>query len=129
MTWDTGDLGKLAADLTKAAAVNAAKAETVVRIGAQHIKNDWRDRWKGLAHAPALPYAITYDVQRGIDGGFAGEIKAEIGPDKNKAQGPLGNIIEFGTSKNGPLPGGQPALDAEEPRFVRALTELAGDVL
>lgn len=90
------------------------EVDKVVERGALNIKNDWRRRWGGLTHAPALPYAVTYDVTREPGGVICGE----IGPDKTKRQGALGNIIEFGSPTSAPHPGGAPALDTEEPRFL-----------
>jgi hypothetical protein len=99
-------------------------ANAVVRKGALNIKKDWARRWSGLAHAPAVPRSITYDVDTSFH-----EVSAEIGPDKGRPQGALGNILEFGTVNNAPIPGGVPALATEEPRFVKALTEVAENVL
>ncbi len=91
----------------------------VVSRGCLQIKNDWKERWEGHPHIPQLPRAISYDV---VGRGLA--VYGEVGPDKNKPQGPLGNIIEFGTVHNSPIPGGVPALEEEEPKFVKALADL-----
>lgn len=99
-------------------------ARKVVSKGALNIKKDWRDRWSGLSHAPQLASAITYDTA--VDGD---EASAEIGPDKSRPQGPLGNLVEFGSVHNAPRPGGLPALDAEAPRFEQALGDLGEQLL
>lgn len=99
----------------------------VVSKGALNIKKDWADRWKGHPRVKALPYSINYDVDQAGD-----VVSSEIGPDKDKTVGGgpfrtvgnLGNILEFGTPNNAPIPGGLPALAAEEPRFVSALGDL-----
>lgn len=96
----------------------------VVNRGALNVKMDWRSRWRGMKHLPALPYAVTYDMRV-----LGGTVSAEIGPDKAKNQGPLGNIIEFGSPTSAPIPGGLPALMREEPRFVSSLEKLMRDVL
>lgn len=88
--------------------------------GALNIKTDAARRISGLAHAPAYPRSITFDVYpiwRGV--------VAEIGPDKDKRQGSLGNILEYGTVKNAPRPHLGPALEAEQPRFEAAIAALA----
>jgi hypothetical protein len=85
-------------------ATNVAKA---VKITSQKVRDDARNRIKGHKYLPAYPYSITYDVKVTGEG-----IEGEIGPDKGKAQGPLGNIVEYGTSKNAPIPHLGPALDA-----------------
>jgi len=97
--------------------------DEVVKVGekgALNIKRDWTQAWSGRAYIGPLSRAVNYDRRfRGSD------IEWEIGPDKGRAQGPLGNVIEFGTVNNPPIPGGLPALDREAPKTERAL----GDVL
>jgi hypothetical protein len=57
----------------------------------------------------SFPSSVTTDI-RGLT--------AEVGPDKNKRQGALGNLLHFGTSKSGPtLPNPQTYLDAAQPKF------------
>lgn len=100
------------------------KTRKIVSKGALNIKNDWRKKWTGFRHAPYLPAAVTYDVASEGD-----LISAEIGPDKAKRQGALGNLLEFGSVNNPPHPAGVPALDAEEPRFVQAMEDLAAELM
>lgn len=121
---DTSQLGVLALDLAKAGRVAAGKVGPIVHRGANNIKRDWRSAWKGLSYAPALPYSISYDFS--VRPWGAGAI---IGPDKNKPQGPLGNLIEFGSVNNGPHPGGMPALLREAPKAEKALAEMASKIL
>ncbi|MDP9145659.1 MAG: hypothetical protein M3N43_13385 [Actinomycetota bacterium] len=116
-------LRELLVDLAKAERIQPA-VRAVVQRGALNVKQDWARRWSGIAHAPALARAITYDTKE-----TAGQVSAEIGPDKGRRQGALGNIIEFGTSKNAPIPGGMPALAAEGPRFEKALADVAEKAL
>lgn len=96
------------------------------RVGraARDTAQAWRRRWTGHDFIPHLPDAVTYDVHEHGD-----TFRAEVGPDKSKRQGPLGNIIEFGTLNSAPIPGGAPALDEEEPRFVDALADLGEKAL
>lgn len=121
---NTRELDDLAGDLRKASKVAVAGARAVVGKGAVNVKNDWRAEWAGLSHAPALAAAVTYDVKIHVH-----DIEAEIGPDKSRRQGSLGNVIEFGTARNAPHPGGAPALAKEEPRFISAVEKLAGGIL
>lgn len=115
---------QLGADLALVPARVAAAASAVVSKGALNVKNDWRNSASGLAHAPLYPLSITYDLDVS-----PGRIAAEIGPDKEKPQGALGNLIEFGSSKNAPHLDGARALDAEEPRFLAAVEDLSESVL
>lgn len=113
-------LEALAADLERAADMAPAEVRKVVGKGALNIKTDARRRVEGLAHAPAYPRAITYDTAVTPAGA-----SAEIGPDKSKRQGSLGNVIEYGSVNNPPHPHLAPALQAERPRFEKALEDLA----
>lgn len=117
-------LREFAAAASRAVPVTSALMLAAVTKGAVNIKKDWAARWSGMGHAPALPAAVSYDITYGLGG-----VKAEIGPDKGRRQGALGNLLEFGSVHNAPRPGGMPALDAEAPRFEQALAEAAGKVL
>lgn len=119
----TGDR-QLIADLDRAIMAAPLEVTAIVAKGAVNIKKDWAGRWSGMAHAPRLPAAITYDWI-----GSGTQIGVEIGPDKSLTQGALGNLIEFGSAHNAPRPGGLPALEAEEPRFETALQELAARLI
>jgi hypothetical protein len=103
------DLGTFAERLR----VNAAKA---VKVTSQKVRDDARNRIKGHKYLPAYPYSITYDVKVTAEG-----VEGEIGPDKGRPQGPLGNIVEYGTSKNAPLPHLGPALDANAEDLVAGI--------
>lgn len=92
----------------------------VVQRGLLNIKNGARRRVTGLRHAPAYPSAITYDSHDTPTGAWG-----EVGPDKQRRQGALGNILEHGTVKNAPIPHMAPAARDEEPKFLRALAEVA----
>jgi len=120
MSDPTAGLDALAADLEGAAVRLPASLVPVVSKGALNVKNDWRANASGNRHAPHYPATIGYDLAV-----TASSISAVIGPDKNLPQGPLGNILEFGTSKNPPHNDGGRALAAEEPRFIAAVEEAA----
>lgn len=124
MDVEAAGLRELVQALSKAESRSVPAVAAVVTKGNINIKKDWRQRWSGIGHAPALPAAITDDVSYGLL-----TVRGEVGPDKDRRQGPLGNIIEFGTENNAPIPGGLPALEAEAPRFERALGELGGRML
>lgn len=117
-------LTELLAAFAKAEAEVDDKTQRVVGMGCLNIKKDWQRRWTGYAHIPHLPRAISYDVDSA-----AGVITGEVGPDRLKMQGGLGSYVEFGTRNNGPIPGGIPAHAAEEPKFVRAMADMAEELL
>lgn len=113
---NTLGLEALAADLARAQLQTPAAARVTVAAAAKETQQAWQRAWSGIRPA-GLAASITYDITPGV-----GSFKAEIGPDKSIGAGPLGNIIEFGTSKNAPIPGGLPALDAQAPKLERTLT-------
>lgn len=117
---DGDDMERWVAKLSEAASEAPAEATKVVARGALNIKNDARDRASGIRHAPAYPRSISYDQWQGLRGPVA-----EIGPDKDRRQGALGNLLEYGSVNNAPIPHMKPAIDAEMPRFERALGDLA----
>lgn len=116
---DDAELRNLVADLDRAQSRAVPEVRQVVAKGALNIKADWARRWSGLAHAPAVGRSISYDQTT-----TATSVGAEIGPDKGRRQGALGNLLEFGSRNNAPIPGGLPAAAAEAPRFERALADL-----
>lgn len=117
---DSDDLARFELKLDRVVSEVPGEAAKVVEKGALNIKNGMRRRASGIAHAPAYPSAVTYDTSNGFRGP-----EAEIGPDKNKRQGALGNILNYGTVKNAPIPHVEPAADEELPRFERAMEDLS----
>lgn len=122
MPFDTREVHELAQVLGQAADGAAKDVRPVVQKGALNIKTDARRRASGLSHAPRYPQSITYDSHETRTGAWA-----EIGPDVEKEglQGYLGNVLEFGTTNNAPHPHIMPAAEREEPRFIKALEDVA----
>jgi hypothetical protein len=114
------ELDKLAATLEGSGAKASVEARRIVQKGSLNIKNEARQFASGIAHAPQYPDSITYETHDRLWGA-----EGIIGPDKGRPQGALGNILEYGTSKNAPLTHLAPALDREEPGFVKALEDAA----
>lgn len=126
---ETSGWDDLIRDWQKVPAELMPALEKVTSKGALNIKQDWAKRWEGHTTIAHLPRAINYDLATTAD-----TTEAEIGADHAKTQGTLAHIIEFanteyGTLRNAPIPGGQPALDAEEPRYVNAIADAAEDVI
>ncbi|ATO14686.1 hypothetical protein CO540_13310 [Micromonospora sp. WMMA2032] len=102
---------------------NSRKAVSFTAFG---IKKAAAQFASGIAHAPHYPRAITYDVtDLGVGVGTAGE----IGPDKNRRQGALGNFLEYGDPRTPPQPHLGPALDRWSPDFVAGQEKAAADAL
>lgn len=119
-----GGLDRWVIKLDKAISDAPDEAAKVVERGALQIKNGARRRVGSPRHAPAYPSSITYETWRGMRGPVA-----EVGPDKNKRQGPLGSLIEFGSINNSPRPHMAPAVDEELPRFEKAMEDLAARIM
>lgn len=121
---DVTELDEFATDLRDAGARAASKAVAVVHRGANNIVRDARSLAPSGPHTPAYPYSITYDLE--ITGG---SIIAEIGPDKDKMQGALGNLLEYGTSEQPPHAHVGPAFEREVPNVELYIADLGGEVL
>ena len=67
------------------------------------------------------PSAISYDSAYRL-----GQVGYEIGPDKGRRGGALGNIYYFGTSRGGGSGDIDKPLNSEAPRLEKALGESAG---
>lgn len=128
MDVDFSELDLLAADLGEVAHGTAKPLEKAVAVTARKIQQDWRTNAKGMLHAPAFPSSISYDISR-FAGFGASVIQAEIGPDKSRRQGALGNLIEFGSRNNPPQGLGHGALQANEEDFVRGVEKARDDML
>lgn len=123
------DLDHLVRDLTNIRDDLMPEVRRVTSKGALNVKRGWGRRWAGHSTIRHLPRAINYDLSEGENW-----VAAEIGPAHDRRQGTLGHIIEFGDAeygnlRNAPIPGGQPALDDEENRYVRSLARAATKVI
>lgn len=118
-TVDTSQLVDLSRDLRNAGRVLRAVVPITRRSGAK-VKRDAQSLASGIGHAPHYPRSITYETTV-----LATSVRVVIGPDKDKTQGALGNILEYGTSKNAPIPHLGPAVSAEEPRYIAAVSAAA----
>lgn len=109
--------GRLKPAMRKAAAKSALalRDDARARIIAQSTKGFLKQ----------YPRSITHTVTDSS----GSVVKAEVGPDKNRAQGALGNILEYGTSTRPPYPHLQPALDAEAEGFEKNLGDAAEEAM
>lgn len=121
MEFDASEVMELAADLGKIPGKMVAPMIAVVTKSSNSVRDAMRSDASGIGHAPHFPNSITADVKM-----KAGLIEGEVGPDKGRTQGPLGNILYFGTSNNGPVLNINGPLDAEAPKFQAAIEVAAG---
>lgn len=123
---DISGLNELIHDLTEAPRKVQRGVDKVVIKGGINVRDDARRLASGNRYAPAYPRSITMEA-----GWKRGAYEAEIGPEKGGPQWGLGTILEFGVPSKGtaPQPHLRPAADAEEPRFEKAIADLADDAL
>lgn len=122
--FDTSEINKLAADLGSIPGRMVAPMTATVTKSAKALQRAMRADASGHAHTPHFPASITTDVKVKV-----GQIEAEVGPDKGRTQGALGNILYFGTSKNGAVLDLNGPLDAQAPKFQKAVEDAAGKLL
>jgi len=124
ISFESPDLDRLVADFGSAGARVRPAVRAVVVRGAVNIKKAAKAAAPNPHFAGLYINSITFDVVETGD-----TVTAEIGPDKNKPQGALGNLLEFGGSKWPPHPHLVPAWEAEIEPTERWVGEVAGQVL
>lgn len=122
MEIDVSEVRQLAVDFRQVPDALARHAKPAVVRGGVSIKDQLRAEMGASAHFRAAD-SITFDV---TDGGYT----VEVGPTKTGA-GPIANIAYFGgvNGGGGTVPDPRGALEAEAPKFAKALSDLAADLL
>lgn len=126
---DKSELDKLSADLGEVPARTGKTLRQAIEVTARHVRDTARENATGMAHAPAFPYSITYDIEGSGSRATGSRLEAEIGPDKGRAQGALGNLIEYGSVNNAPQGILHGALQANEADFERGIDRAIDDAL
>lgn len=121
---DFKDVTKLTHQLEGIPAEVLPEVRKVVGRGAHNIKKDAQRLAPKGPHLPHFARSITYDTWETKTAAVA-----EIGPDKQKPQGPLATFIEYGRVGQPPHPFMAPAADAERPKFESAMEKLAARLL
>lgn len=115
------DLRAFAADLGRVAGQAVPETDKVLKKGAQNIKEELQgqvngSQWRGLAGA------ISYDPIGGV-----GSLGYEVGPDKSRRGGSLGNLWYFGGSRGGGYGDLEGPLANETPNLERELDRVVND--
>ncbi|MGX9346639.1 hypothetical protein [Microbacterium sp. KNMS] len=141
---DNSDFSKLSADLGDVPENTGKYARQAIEVTARNVRDTARENAKGMDHAPAFPYSITYDigattnqtvaqaaasVLTGATQATSSTLFAEIGPDKDRPQGALGNLIEYGSVNNPPQGIMHGALQANEADFEKGIDRAVDDAL
>lgn len=112
---------ELARDLDNVEAELVPKLSKVVFRGAMNVKNEMQQDARSSGHYKHFHRSIDFDMH--------GDLEAEIGPNPDKIQGPLDNLLYFGRSNTSGVLDINGPLKREEPRFVKAVGDVARDVL
>jgi hypothetical protein len=128
------ELREFAKDLRAAGSGIASKVLPVVHKGANNIKRQHRREMRASTHFKGVAQSIDYSMKYGTGSrasGGAGAIEAEIGPRSGPGSaGALANIAYFGSSRGGgTVPDPKGALEAEAPRFEKALADVVEGLL
>lgn len=110
------ELRALAADLDRGAWKAIPAVAAVVAKGAHNVKNQMSAEAENSGHYRHFSRTFSYDLKRG-------GMEAEIGPDPDKTQGPLDNILYFGTSKSAAVLDIESALRQEAPKFEKHIAD------
>jgi hypothetical protein len=116
---DFSDLTKLTANIEEAPREARGNLRKGVTVTAHNIKDAWAGKVEGSPGLEGLASAVTYDVLS--DNSPVAPITAEIGFDKGRRQGPLGNISEFGTAHHPPRGYGLAALQENIEDFEKGI--------
>lgn len=113
------DLRAFAQDLGRVAGKAVPDTDKVLKKGAQNIKEDLVSGARASRHFKGMAGSISYDPVGGV-----GSLGYEIGPDKARRGGALGNIAYFGTSRGGGTLDLEGPLERERPNLERELDGL-----
>lgn len=125
----TDDLSRLVADLGKAPKEAYRKADAILKKGAHLIAEDIREQVNGSESLGQSAGSVSYDSKASV-----GTLRYEIGFDKMRSAGALGNIWEYGVlSRAGAFGGGKGdmlgAIEREMPATTKHLSDAMGDLL
>ena len=122
MSVDASQVTALAHDFGLATYAIHTEARKVVFKGAMNVKRGWDRNVRSSAGRVASRYAGSIGFTLS-DGDLTAEIEAQGGG------AGFGAILEYGTATSPPHNDAKNALDAEAPKFERALERVAADVL
>jgi hypothetical protein len=126
---DFSDVMKLAADMGHVDETLAPLVRKAIEVTARKVKDSAKAKVAaGSSSWSGLPNTIDYDLH-GTTGARLGGISAEVGYNKSRGGGKLGNIREFGApAKNrGPHNDLANALEENQDDFQRGLEIAASD--
>jgi len=128
--FDFSEVTQLAADLGDVAAETVNNLGPALEFTSFRIKQGAARKVSSRRHFGQAAAAIDYELN-GFSGFGAAVVQAEIGYDKHRPAGELGNLVEFGApgSPNALSPGSElvSTLHEEEADFVRGIERAIAD--
>lgn len=124
MAEDFSEVMKLAADLGKASKKVYDEADRIAEKTALLIKNSMQREARSNGRTQHFAGSISYDRAAKL-----GAIGYEIGPDKDRTQGALGNLLYFGSSNNGPTLDVEVGIRLHEPDFIKRMEKLGEELI
>lgn len=121
MEADLSELRRLDSDLGKIPGRAVPPLMKAVTEVSGRVRDKLREDASGMKHAPYFADSITDELKVKV-----GQIGAEIGPDKGRRQGALGNLLYFGSSKNAPVLDINAPLDDGGDQLEKAAGEVVG---
>lgn len=127
-SFDFGEIDKLAADLGDVAGASDKPIRQALNVTSMKVKKGAQEKVRARKHFSQAASAITFDVTA-----RAGGIESEIGYDKTRNVGKLGNLVEHGApgAANALAPGNelQRSLHEQEEDFQRGIERAVDDML
>ena len=121
---DLSEVRALATDLGKVPREVEKEADRVLERGALGVKNVMvADAQRHTGHAKHFHRSLSYDRSPGS------RLSYEVGPDKDRMQGALGNLLYFGSRNNGPTLDIEAGMVAEEPRLMSEMGKMLERVM
>jgi hypothetical protein len=128
MSEDFSEFYKLEQDLGEAPKDSGPFMRVALHKTSEKIRDAWKGKLDGSEYLPHLGRAISWDIST-FQGFGVSVMESEIGFDKGRKQGPLGNISEFGTPRTPPRGYGAAALQENEGDLEHGLEQAVDDAL
>lgn len=125
-SFDFSEFDAVAADLGDVSGKSGPFIRKAAEVFGRNVKDAWREKVEGATALPRLAGAVSYDV-KGSSGLTGSQVEIEIGYDKSRTQGPLGNVSEFGTPKVAPRGYGLAAFSENQEDLVRGVEAALAD--
>ena len=118
MTFDNHELLDFTADLKKAVAAAEPRVAKTMKQAAVEVKRSWQENAWSMVNSSRVkhfPATITTESE--------GELRWLIGPERDRTQGFLGALLEYGAVYSAPHNLMKDAVDKNEPKISQAVID------